>query len=82
MCIWIPLDQSFQVKRAWLEMASDNPLLQVGSGSNEKGNGSGGQKINGHDRIRILIPGLMKDREIERDFYFLKVHLASRENLE
>ena len=36
-----------------------NPLLQVGSGYNEKsnGSGSGGPKINGSDRIRILIPG-------------------------
>ena len=40
-----------------------NPLLQVGSesGSAEKstGSGSGGPKINGSDRIRILIPELM-----------------------
>ena len=34
-----------------------NPLLQVGSGSSEKSFGSGGQKINRSDRIRILIPG-------------------------
>ena len=36
-----------------------NPLLQVesGSGSVEKSTGSGGAKINGSDRIRILIPG-------------------------
>ena len=36
-----------------------NPLLQVGSGSVEKstGSGSGGPKINGSDRIRILISG-------------------------
>ena len=36
-----------------------NPLLQVGSGSVEKitGSGSGGPKITGSDRIRILIPG-------------------------
>ena len=35
-----------------------NPLLQVGSGSNEKSNisGSDGPKINGSDCIRILIP--------------------------
>ena len=35
-----------------------NPLLQVGfgSGSVEKSKGSGGAKINGSDRIRILIP--------------------------
>ena len=35
-----------------------NPLLQVGSGSVEKstGSGSGGPKITGSDRIRILIP--------------------------
>ena len=37
-----------------------NPLLQVGSGSGsvEKstGSGFGGPKINGSDRIRILIP--------------------------
>ena len=33
-----------------------NPLLQVGSGSVEKSTGSGGPKINGSDRIRILIP--------------------------
>ena len=67
MCIWIPLDQSFQVKRAWLEMASDNPLLQVGSGSNEKGNGSGGQKINGSDQIRILIPAYRKKYGSEKN---------------
>ena len=40
-----------------------NPLLQVGSGSGsvEKstGSGSGGPKINGSDRIRILIPDLL-----------------------
>ena len=39
-----------------------NPLLQVGSGSGsvEKstGSGSGGPKITGSDRIRILIPVL------------------------
>ena len=37
-----------------------NPLLQVesGSGSIEKSTGSGGPKINGSDRIRILIPGI------------------------
>ena len=39
-----------------------NPLLQVGSGSNEKsngfGSGSGGPKINGSDRIQILIPDI------------------------
>ena len=36
-----------------------NQLLQVGSGSGstEKSTGSGGPKINGSDRIRILIPG-------------------------
>ena len=35
-----------------------NSLLQVGSGSVEKstGSGSGGLKITGSDRIRILIP--------------------------
>ena len=35
-----------------------NPLLQVGfgSGSDEKSTGSGGPKINGSGRIRILIP--------------------------
>ena len=35
-----------------------NPLLQVGSGSGsaEKSTGSGWPKINGSDRIRILIP--------------------------
>ena len=35
-----------------------NPLLQVGSGSNEKstGSGSGRPNINGSDRIWILIP--------------------------
>ena len=35
-----------------------NPLLQVGSGFAEKStaSGSGGPKINGSDRIRILIP--------------------------
>ena len=35
-----------------------NPLLQVesGSGSIEKSTGSGGPKINGSDRIRIIIP--------------------------
>ena len=30
-----------------------NPLLQVGSGSNEKSDGSGVQKINGSDRIFV-----------------------------
>ena len=37
-----------------------NPLLQVRSGSVGKsttGSGSGGPKITGSDRIRILIPG-------------------------
>ena len=36
-----------------------NPFLQVGSGSVEKntGSGSGGPKIIGSNRIRILIPG-------------------------
>ena len=38
-----------------------NPLLQVGSGSDEKSTGSGGPKINGFDRIRILIPEI-KDK--------------------
>ena len=33
-----------------------NPLLQVGSGSAEKSTGSGRPKINGSDRLRILIP--------------------------
>ena len=33
-----------------------NPLLQIGSGSVEKSTGSGGPKITGSDRIRILIP--------------------------
>ena len=35
-----------------------NPLLQVGSGSgsDEKSTGSGRPKINGSDRIRIIIP--------------------------
>ena len=35
-----------------------NPLLQVGSGSGsvQKSTGSGGPKITGSDRIRILIP--------------------------
>ena len=35
-----------------------NPLLHVGSGSNEKstGSGSGGPKIDGSHQIRILIP--------------------------
>ena len=39
-----------------------NPLLQVGSGYNEKstGSGSGGPKINGSDRIRILINPLLQ----------------------
>ena len=32
-----------------------NPSLQVGSGSDEKSTGSSGSKINGSDRIRILI---------------------------
>ena len=34
------------------------PLLQVGSGSNEESTGSCGQKINGSDRVRILISEL------------------------
>ena len=33
-----------------------NPLLQVGTG--EKSTGSGGLKINGSDRILILIPSV------------------------
>ena len=38
-----------------------NPLLQLGSGSgyDEKSTGSGGPKINGSERIRILIPDKM-----------------------
>ena len=41
-----------------------NPMLQVGSGSVEKsiGSGSGGSKINGSERIRILIPAKMPPR--------------------
>ena len=39
-----------------------NPLLQVGSGSVEKSTGSGWPKINGSDRIRILIPGKEKEK--------------------
>ena len=35
-----------------------NPLLQVGPGSVEKSTGSGGPKITGSDRIRILIPDI------------------------
>ena len=40
-----------------------NPFLQVGSGSVEKstGSGSGGPKIAGSDRIRILIPDFEND---------------------
>ena len=38
-----------------------NPFLQVGSGSVEKSTGSGWPKINGSDRIRILIP-IFSDR--------------------
>ena len=37
-----------------------NPLLLVGSGSFEKSTGSGGPKITGSDRIRILIPAKRK----------------------
>ena len=47
---------------SWLYFLQDennfiNPLLQVGTGSGEKstGSGSGGQKIYGSDRIRILV---------------------------
>ena len=37
-----------------------NLLLKVGSRSGKRnGSGSGGPKINGSDRIRILIPGLV-----------------------
>ena len=41
-----------------MKIISINPLLQVGSVSNEKnnGSGSGGPNINGSDLIRILIP--------------------------
>ena len=34
-----------------------NPLLQVGSGSDEKRTGSGGPKMNGYDRILIPAQG-------------------------
>ena len=46
-----------------------NPWLQVGSGSAEKSTGSrsGGPKINGPDRIRILIPVFL-------DLLFLLLH--------
>ena len=49
-----------------------NPLLQVGSGSVEKstGSGSGGPKITGSDRIRILIP------EKNNVFFKLSKHFA------
>ena len=54
-------------------------LVESGFGSGEKSTGSGGPKINGSDRIRILIPGnkivlygLGNYRDI---FYF---HIASR----
>ena len=33
-----------------------NPLLDVGSNEKSTGSGSGGPKINGSGRIRILIP--------------------------
>ena len=36
-----------------------NPLLEVGSGSVKKSTGSGWSKINGSDRIRILIPAFL-----------------------
>ena len=51
-----------------------NPLLQIGSGSVEKstGSGSGGLKINGSDRIRILIPGYLTgvDNDILETLYY------------
>ena len=57
-----------------------NPLLQVGSGS-----GSGGLKINGSDRIRILIPGLTNKQSFRgfrrRKYYFSSLNLTKVANL-
>ena len=59
-----------------------NPLLQGGSGSAEKITGSGGPKINGSDRIRILIPGYKESLQVEKEqklklifVYKLTIHL-------
>ena len=52
-----------------------NPLLQVGSGSGsvEKstGSGSGGPKITGSDRIRILIPAGKISKMYKIYLYFM-----------
>ena len=52
-----------------------NPLLQVGSGSDEKSTGSGWAKINGSDRIRILIPGCTPANDWYK--YALYIHLCT-----
>ena len=54
-----------------------NPSLRVGSGSVEKSTGSGvgsdGPKINGSDRIRILIPGSNNFILCVRNSYLLEL---------
>ena len=53
-----------------------NPLLQVGSGSGsvEKSTGSGscGLKINGSDRIRILIPGFYPQMQSQLHSFIIR----------
>ena len=53
-----------------------NSLLQVGSGSVEKstGSGSGWPKINGSDRIRILIPDFTPGPV--KQFYTLSIYIT------
>ena len=56
---------------------SINPLLQPqvgsGSGSIEKSTGSGGPKITGSDRIRILIPDKMGHYFLDIQYRMLRV---------
>ena len=53
-----------------------NPLLQVGSGSGagsaEKSTGSVGPKINGSDRIRILIPDFLVSSRLQTQTKHIK----------
>ena len=51
------VDSSFHFVQG--EINFINPLLQVGSGSNDKSNGSGWPKINGSDRILIHAPTIL-----------------------
>ena len=55
------------------ENNSINPLLQVGSGFAEKSTGSGGQKINGSDRI--LIPDFQDMQDPKKSGYGSIKHL-------